>query len=100
MWVSREDGSTSQRPRKPHGKPVERPELAFASPAAGYLICQGGFVVKGWVLVVLAFVGMFVGLLLIGTGLALGARPGDRPELSRRARRFLRIRDRPSDEGI
>ena len=97
--VSREDGSTSHRPRKPHHKLVERPELAFASPAAGYLICQGGFVVKGWVLVVLAFVGMFVGLLLIGTGLALGAGSGYRAESSRRARRFLPNRDTHPTSG-
>jgi hypothetical protein len=92
--------ATSHRPRKPHHTPVERPELAFASPAAGYLIYQGGFVVMGWFLAVLAFVGMFVGLLLIGAGVALGARPAGWPELPQRARRFLRNRDRLSDEDI
>ena len=67
----------------------------------GYLRTQGGFLVGvGLVLAVLAFVGMFVGLLLIGAGVALGARPGIWEELPQRARRFLRNRDRPSDEDI
>jgi hypothetical protein len=43
---------------------------------------------------------MFVGLLLIGAGVALGARPGGWAELPERARRFLRNRDRSSGDGI
>jgi hypothetical protein len=66
----------------------------------GYLKAQDGFfVVMGWVLAVLAFVGMFVGLLLIGAGLALGAHPGW-AELPQRARRFLRDHHRSPNDGI